>query len=98
MKTAVRQLLLFACFFSVAGAHADDVGFRDAPLLEIEGLSQLDSASIGDVEIVSVELIGDVYARLDYTMAWSDPAKIDRWIASVEAIARDGFNVSDFRL
>ncbi len=98
MKTAVRQLLLLAYFFSLAGAHAEDVGFRDALLLEIEHLSQHESASIGDDEIASVELIGDVYARLDYAMAWSDPAKIDRWIASVEAIARDGFNVSDFRL
>ena len=98
MKTAVRQLLLAAYFFSFAVAHADEVGFRDALLLELEHLQQLDSASIGDVEIASVELIGDVYGRLDYAMAWSDPAKIDRWIASVEASARDGFNVSDFHL
>jgi murein L,D-transpeptidase YcbB/YkuD len=98
MNTTVRQLLLLAYFFSFAGAHADEVGFRDALLLELENLSQLDSASIGDVEIASVELIGDVYGRLDYATAWSDPAKIDRWIASVEASARDGFNVSDFHL
>ena len=31
-------------------------------------------------------------------MVWSDPTKIDRWIESVEASARDGFDVSDFRL
>jgi murein L,D-transpeptidase YcbB/YkuD len=93
-----RLVLLLACFFSFAGAHADEVGLSDALLLELEYLPQLDSASIGDIEIASVELMADVYARLDYAMVWSDPAKVDRWIASVEASARDGFNVSDFHL
>jgi len=98
MKSTVRQLLLLACFFSFAGVHADEFEFRDALMLELEYLLLRDSASIGEVEIASAELLGDVYGRLDYSMAWSDPTKIDRWIASVEASGRDGFDVSDFHL
>jgi len=98
MKTAVRQLLLLACFFLFASSHANESGTRDALLLELEYLSQLETVSIREVEVASAELLGDVYGRLDYSMVWSDSAKIDRWIASVEASARDGFNVSDFHL
>jgi len=98
MKTAVHQLLLLAGFLLFASAHANESGFRDALLLELEYLSQLETASSKEVEVASAELLGEIYGRLDYAMVWSDPTKIDRWIESVEASARDGFDVSDFRL
>lgn len=98
MSSTLRQLLLMACFSSFVGAHADEIEFRDALLLELEHHSQLDSAAIGNVEIASVEVLAEVYARLDYAMAWSDPAKVDRWIATVETSVQDGFDTSDFNL
>jgi murein L,D-transpeptidase YcbB/YkuD len=91
---ATFLLAAFAFISVVSAADGQDAG--DALLIQLEILGEAKAPAVGNTEIVSVELLADVYGLLEFKPVWSDAARVERWIAVIEKATEDGFDTADF--
>jgi murein L,D-transpeptidase YcbB/YkuD len=94
MRKLVYCLFIFCANQPLALADQHEAG--DALLLQLELLAEAEAPRIGDVEIASAPLLGDVYSELDFKLVWSDAARIELWLGVIRRSSDDGFDVNDF--
>ncbi|MGI9225378.1 MAG: L,D-transpeptidase family protein [Woeseiaceae bacterium] len=95
MRTFTHCLLLVLTAMSAESA-ADNLVMGDALLLRLEILGEAEKPAIDDTEIVSAELLADIYSELDFEPVWSDAERIERWLGIIDAARDDGFDAVDF--
>lgn len=88
-------LFLFLAAWGVKSA-ADDRFVEDALLLKLELLNAAATPLVRDADIVSAELLADVYSKLDFKPVWSDAARVERWLVTIDQARDDGLDVADF--
>ena len=95
MKTfALCLLLVFAALSAEAVADNHDVD--DALLLQLEILGEAREPTVDGIEIVSADLVADIYGELDFRSVWSDAERVGRWLGIIDEARDDGFDAADF--
>ena len=95
MKTfALCLLLVFAVLPAEAAADNHDVD--DALLLQLEILGEAREPTVDGIEIVSADLVADIYGELDFRSVWSDAERVERWLGIIDEARDDGFDAADF--
>ena len=77
-----------------AASATSDPDVSDALLLRLEMLAV--APVVDGTELVSVELLADIYSDLDFSPAWSDAKRVEQWLGTIEGASDDGFDVADF--
>ena len=93
-KFAHLLLVALSAMLSVSVADEHDVG--DALLLRLEMLGEAEKPVIDDIEIVSAELLADIYSELEFEPVWSDVERVERWLGIIDDARDDGFDAVDF--
>ncbi len=87
-------LVVLATLFAVSAADEHDVG--DAMILRLEILDEAEEPTVDSIELVSVELLADIYSQLDFKPMWSDAERVEQWLGFIDKARDDGFDAVDF--
>ncbi len=88
--------LLVALSSILTVSAADESDFGDALLLRLEMVGETAGPTIDGVEIVSVDLLADIYSELDFEPVWSDAGRVEQWLGFIDKARDDGFDAADF--
>ena len=92
--------LIFSCLLILLGfqsvASPPDREVSDAVLLRLEMLVEAQQPMVDSIEVVSADLLADIYGELDFEPTWSDVERIEQWLRVIEKARDDGFDVVDF--
>ena len=91
---ALCLLVTLGSVLAVAAADEHDAG--DALLQRLELLGAAEKPAVDGVEIVSVDLLADIYGELDFAAVWSDAERVGKWLGTIDKARDDGFDVMDF--
>ena len=96
----MRRIAKYAILFLVVcpPVFADDVQDREALRVEVEQLRASGRLSIGGIDIASRKLLAEIYDRREYSLAWSDPDKVQSLIAAIKVTESDGLHPADYHL
>ena len=89
-------LCLLSVLTSVCAVAADEFEVSDALLSQLEFIGEAEEPAVGNSEIVSAELLADIYSQLDFLPAWSDAERVEQWLGIIDEARDDGFDVVDF--
>lgn len=89
-------LCLLVAFAFQSAVSADERDVADALLLQLEILGEVAEPTVDNTEIVSAELLADIYSELDFEPVWPDADRVERWLDIIDRASDDGFDVADY--